>query len=470
MVGMSFRPLGAQPQRASGGFAWMLIFSALTSCAGGAADARPASDATDAANESGIAGDPAMAGRADGRALTAASLERRAFVLAVLRSNPTIESARQGYRAALARVRQAGVFEDPMVDLGVAPLSIASSKAPFGYEVEVSQKLPWFGKRALESSIASAEAEAVKSDYEAMRRDLAFTAVTLYDQYFVATRSLEVNAQHLELMRAMKAGATAQFESGRGSAQDPLQAEAELAHMEHDAVKLESQREITIAQMNELLHRSPELPLPPPPAELARPDKAQASETTRLDNEAFSRRSEIQAARQHARAEQARADRAGRDAFPDFTVSASYNSMWDMPEHRFMVGLGFNLPIFSSRRQGMQDEALANRAQFESEAARLTDAARSEAFVAMKQLDESRHVLELFETRLLPVARDQIEAARAGFTTSRNPFMAVVEAEKNLRAVELDYQMARAEYDGRSAAFERALGRIPGLDSKEVHR
>ena len=141
--------------------------------------------------------------------------------------------------------------------------------------------------------------------------------------------------------------------------------------------------------------------------------------------------------------------------------------MWDMPEHRFMVGLGFNLPVQTGRRAGAADEALAMRAQFESDASRMTDAARTQVFVALKQLQESEHVVGLFEKRLLPVARDQIDAARAGFTASQNPFMAVVEAEKNLRSVELDYQMARAECDRHRAELDRALGRIPGLDAQE---
>jgi outer membrane protein TolC len=136
---------------------------------------------------------------------------------------------------------------------------------------------------------------------------------------------------------------------------------------------------------------------------------------------------------QRARAQQARVDRADRDAYPDVTVSTSYNSMWDMPEHRWMVGLGFNLPIWSGGRTGAAEEATAMRAQFESDARRLEDAARTQVFVSLKQLDESRHVLRLFEERLLPIARDRIDAARAGFTASRNPFTAVVEAERNLR-------------------------------------
>jgi len=350
--------------------------------------------------------------------------------------------------------------------LGVAPLSIGSSRAPLGYEVGISQRLPWFGKRSLEASAAAAEAGASKSDYEATKRDLALSALVLYDQYFVAVRSIEINAHHVELMRVMQSAAIAQFQSGRGAAQDSLQAEAELAHMEHDTAILTSQRDVTIAQMNELLHRAPELPLPPPPRDLPASAMPRASDAERLERVALGQRSEIAAARQRAQAAQARADRASREYYPDITVSTSYNSMWDMPEHRWLVGLGFNLPIQTERRAGAAQEGLAMRAQFESEAAHLSDAARTQVFVARKQLQESEHVLGLFEKRLLPVARDQIDAARAGFTASQNPFLAVVQAEKNLRSVELEYQLARADCDRHRAELDRALGRIPGLDDE----
>ena len=393
------------------------------------------------------------------------ALDRTAYVRAVLRRNPTITSARQGWRAAIARVRQSGSFEDPTVDLAIAPLSIGSSSASTGYNVGISQRLPWFGKRGFESAVASAEAEAAKSDFEATRRELALTAAVLYDAYFVAARSIEINARHVELMRTLRAAATAQFQAGRGSMQDPLQAEAELTHMEHDAVILASQRDVTVAQMNELLHRDPELPLPPPPKELPQTAAPDVYDAKRLQSEALERRPEIASARQHARAEQARADKGDRESYPDFIVSTSYNSMWDMPEHRWMVGLGFNLPIQVGRRAGMVDEANAARARFESEAIRLSDMARTQVVVAVKQLEESQHLLHIFDERLLPVARNQVDAARAGFIASQNSFIAVIDAEKNLRSVELEYQMALANYDRRRAELDRARGRIPGLES-----
>jgi outer membrane protein TolC len=407
------------------------------------------------------------ASSADERALTQPVLERAAFVEAVLRRNRSIESARQAWRAATARTRQSGVLDDPMIEGAIAPLSIGSSTARLGWEASVSQRLPWPGKLGLDEAVSRAEADAARSDFEASRRELALTASLLFDDYFVTVRSIDINAHHVALMRNMQAAATAQYEAGRGSAQDPLQAEFELTHMEHDTVILASQRDVTIAQMNELLHRAPEAPLPPPPADLhvAPPPDADA---VRLQAEAVERRPDIAAAREHAQAARARADRGSRESLPDFTVSTSYNSMWDMPEHRWMVGLAVNLPIPGGRRAGAVDEANAMRAQYEADAARASDAARTQVVVALKRLEESGHVLHLMDQRLLPVARDRVDAARAAFIASQAPFVAVVDAEKSLRGVELDRQMALADYDRRRAELDRALGRVPGLGQGEV--
>lgn len=407
---------------------------------------------------------PAAPSAEDERALAGDVLERAAYVRAVVRRNPSIEAARSGWRAAVARVRSSGSLEDPMVTVQIAPLSIASSAAPLGYGASISQRLPWPGKLALEESVARAEAEAAKSDFEAMRRELALAAATLYDDYFVAVRALEINAQHVALVRELKAAALAQLTSGRASAQDPLQAEVELTHIEHATVVLTAQRDVTVAQMNELLHRDPALPLPPPTNELALPNAPDAAEAKRLGDDAVTKRPEIAAARLRARAEQARRERAERESYPDVMVETSYSSMWAMPEHRWMVGLGFNLPLQRGRRAGGVEEADAARARYESEVASLSDKTRAEVVVAMKRLEEAHHVVALFGERLVPVARDQVDAARAGFVTSRNDFAAVVAAERNLRSVELDYQTARATFDRRRAELDRALGRMPGLD------
>jgi outer membrane protein, heavy metal efflux system len=142
--------------------------------------------------------------------------------------------------------------------------------------------------------------------------------------------------------------------------------------------------------------------------------------------------------------------------------------MWDMPEHRWMVGAGINVPLPTERRSGALDEARAARAQYESEVARMSDMAKTQVYVGVRKIRESEQVLRLFQTRLLPVAHDQVDAAQAGFIASQTSFFAVVEAEKNLRRVELDHKLAQAEYHRRRAELQRALGRMPGVDVAEV--
>jgi outer membrane protein TolC len=414
--------------------------------AAGAPDARPTAD--------------------DERSLSQAELDRSSFVRVVLRRNRSIEAARQAWRAAVARVRRSGLLDDPMVTLDAAPLTLGSSRVRFSWDAAISQKLPWPGKLALDEGIAAAEADAARSDFEAARRDLALTASLLFDQYFVDARSIEINAHHVDLMRRMRAAATAQYEAGHGSAQDPLQAEFELAHMEHDTLILATQRDVTVAQMNELLHRPPAEPLPPPPAALPPVTTRDAVDPAPLEADAVERRPDVLAARARVRAQRGRADRAGRESYPDVTVSTAYSAFWDAPEQRWTIGLSFNLPVQVGRRAAAVDEAEATRAQFDADASRARDAARTQVAIALEELEESEHVLHLYEQRLVPVAREEVDAASAAFTASQAPFVSVVDAEKNLRSVELDGQMASADVDRRRAELDHALGRMPGLDEK----
>lgn len=393
-----------------------------------------------------------------------AALQLSAFVRAVLAINPSLAAAKQGSRAALGRVRQAGALEDPMLAIDLAPLSLGANDAAFGYAVSIRQKLPWFGKRGLDTEIRAAEARATEYDSDTLARELGLTAASLYVHYFVVARSTEINAAHLVLVQTLREAAAAQFSSGHGSVEDELQAEAELTELEHDAVTLASDREVTVAQMNELLHRAPETPLPPPPDELPQPPKFDVkSDLATQGKRVTSQRPDILALEQRAAAARAQGERAERDAYPDFTLSTEYNSMWDLPQHRWMVGFEFNLPVFSARREGAIDEAHAARSQLELDAERARDAARTQVFVAAQRLSESKHLVGLFEARLLPLARRRIEAARAAFSASQSPFAALIEAERSSRRTDLEYQMTRAECVLRQAELEHALGRIAGL-------
>lgn len=410
----------------------------------------------------------AKASRAqDELAFSAQALDRAALVRAVLDRNPSVESARQAWRAALARYRQAGAYEDPMVSLEVAPLSVGSSHARLGYEVGVSQRIPLGGKLDAQAELAAAEAEMVGSDFREARLKLALTASQLYDDYFVAVRSLAVQAQHLELIEALQQSAVAAYESGHASVQDSLRADAELARLEYQNTVFATERDVAVAQINALLHRDPDAPLPPPPAELQPRDVESAAPAPAIE-QTIAHRPDIAAAQARARVARAKADAADADYYPDLVLSSAYNSMWDMAQHRWTAGVAISVPLQRERRAAALDEASALRAASESEARSMTDAARGEVAILTRKIDQARQAVVLYDERLLPVARQQIEAARSGFVASQTSFLSVIDAEHGLRAAELEAQVVHAQLSRYQAELDRALGRLAGLPGSEA--
>lgn len=387
-------------------------------------------------------------------------LERRSLIEAVLARNPDIEAARAGWRRALARVPQQSALDDPMVSYSFAPRSIVGD-APFGQRIEIEQKLPITNRRGLAGDVALAEADAARDNTDAVRLRLAAMASGMFDDYYVAERALEVDTHHRNLLEQVRASALAQYTAGRASQQDPLQAEVELAMIDREQLMHETERRLVIARLNGLLHRDPASALPPPPKQLAIP----ASDP--LDNRALleiALRERPELRGQDARIRRGVAARklADRAAWPDVGVMAAYDSMWDVPEHRWMIGVSIDVPLARGRRTGAREEADADTDEARFMRERVADEIRVEVYAAIERVAEARRALQLYEDRMLPAARAQVEAARAGFVADRNAFQSVIAAERSLRHVTLEIERALAEVHRRLAELDRAVGRIPG--------
>lgn len=405
-------------------------------------------------------------------------LDREELIAAVLARNPGVEAARQAWRAAREQLPQARSLDDPMAGYSLAPLSIGSNDVDFGHELRLSQRLPYPGTLRLRGDVVTAEAAAAEQRIEVVRQQLAELASGLFDRYWLTARSLEITAVHRRLLEDFQRVATSRYATGLAPQQAPIQAEVEAAHLLHREVVLRSEQRTVAARINALLRRDPGAPLPPPPAELGRPAPPEPPEARAA---AAAGRPEVRAQRAEIEARRAGVDLEKLGFYPGFEVMTSYSSMWNMTEHRWMVGVGVNLPVRRQRIRAAVAEAEARLAADESELARLEDEVREAVEVAALALDEALHVVHLYENRVLPAARDQVAAARAGFETGANTMLALIDAERSLRTAELDVHQAVAEAFSRRAELDRALGRTPSpaagdaaaqaaLDAEEENR
>jgi cobalt-zinc-cadmium efflux system outer membrane protein len=382
------------------------------------------------------------------------ALDRAAVVAAVLARNPDLDAARATWRAAVAAYPSAVALDDPMARYALAPFSIGS-EAPLGQRIELAQKLPWPGTRRARGDAALAEAEAAQADLAALRLDLAEAAVQAFDELYIAVRALDINQHHRELLGGIERSALAQYTAGRASQQDPLEARAHIVELEREHLMLEKQRRVAVAMLNRLLRRRVDAALPPPPARLA-----VAAATDARDGRDEHPRQLAAAAR--IRARQADVDAADLAFYPSIELMGSYDSMWDIWQHRWMIGVGVEIPLERGKRHADRERARAEHAKAAAELASVTDMLEEGRERARSEVDEATRLLALYDQQLLPTTRERVDAALAGFAAGQNPFSTVVMAEHELRDVELAIERTRAELDRQLAALDRFEGRLPG--------
>lgn len=389
-------------------------------------------------------------------------LDRQALVGAVLERNRDLAAARWAVAAARARAAEVRELPNLTASYSLAPASPFVSDTRFGQIAQVSQALPWPGTLSRRGEEADALTTATAGDLEALRRELAIIASQAFDDYQYVERALAINREHLELMRGFQEVATARYAAGLAPQQAPLAAEVEVAQLEHRDIVLSTNRQTLIADLNALLHRDPRAPVPPPPLLPAPMPADPGVSLSELIQLALARRPEVTAARARVSARESGVALAHLEGRPSFQAMTSFNSLWGPGAYRWTVGLGVSLPIWSDRIRAGVARAESSLSEQRERLVALEDRIAAEVSVASDRFAESRHVLELYTSRLVPAARDQTAAARVAFETGQVDFLAVIDAERRLRDVELGLAGAQADALRRFAALQRALGALPG--------
>jgi outer membrane protein TolC len=396
----------------------------------------------------------------------AAFLDRADLIRGVLERNPTVGASRDAWRAALARYPQVTALDDPMFSYDLRPRSIGSDEVHTANDFGVSQAIPFPGKLALRGKAALAEAESAQSDVETERVQLAALASRLFDEYWLAEHARAITAQHAGLLEDTHRASLSRYSAGTGKQQDVLAAETEQGMLAHQERELAAQRQIVTERINTLLHRDPELPLPPPPRELE-PDAAPHDlDVPALVARALEGRPELRALAAMVRAREAEVSLARREFLPDFTVRGGYQTSWQETPLQPVVGVELNVPLQLGRRRAALEEADARLSRDQSRLRALEDRIRFEVTSAVERLRESQHLLEIAQQRRLPPARDRVVGARAAFASGQITFLEFVDAERSLLAAEQAEFEVRADVSVRRAALARALGEIPAMEGE----
>jgi outer membrane protein TolC len=384
-------------------------------------------------------------------------LELPYLVEQVRQRNPNLQAAQAAWAAAAEKYPQAVAFDDPVLQSMAAPGTFASnSSTQASYFVGISQKVPWAGKRSLKGELANAETNVARFESDDVSVRLVESTRIAFLQYYLVRRTLQLNGENQDALEQFRETAKAKFEASQVTQQDLLQADVELALQKSRLVELEQNDKIAIARINTLLHRDPNLRLPPPPETLVVDDPLLDRHS--LQQLALGQRPDLQAQAARIQAEQTSVALACKEFYPDLELMGRYDQFWTDVVQRGQVGMYLNIPLNQSRRHAALRESMARVAKMQAEYISQVDAIQNDIAAGIARWEASRKTLEIFDSSILPAAESNVNAAQTGYEAGQIDFLRLIEAQRQLIGLREKQQEAIAEYHTRRAELERAIG------------
>ena len=281
-------------------------------------------------------------------------------------------------------------------------------------------------------------------------------------------------------MPGSASGGMSPMTTSAGGLQDVMRARIEATRLGEEASALLEARRAALARLNALLERPTDAPLDSAaiPERVRRAAVADTPGEIRFTSAALGSRAagsplpplaELQerAVRQNAsirahealiRAQQARAELAGRARIPDVGVSVEYGQRNRMPD---MVSAVVSIPLPIQRRRVQDQYAAGARAELAAlEAEHHVEADRLGAEVARLygELERDRAQLALLVKAVLPQARVATDAALASFRNGRGDLVSVLGAQVALFGYETTYHRTLTSFATTLAMLEQTVG------------
>ena len=385
------------------------------------------------------------------------------YVSIAMRRNPAIRAAKRRVERLAARVPQAESLRDPK--LQVAPIGDMTETAAgqTGLMTSVHQTLPLPGKRRARGRVAARDVGMARQQLGRARRRVAGDVRRAYWKYYRTVRSIEVTNKNRRLLRRLKQAAQAKYKAGTASQEDVLRAATELSSLDNKLATLRQQKQSAQALLNRLMDRPVTGALPEPGK--VRFKKASYDRDKLLKQAGLAHPRIIKA---RERIEKFRAQRklANLNRWPDLTVSVHYNAVEDeglspvaTGEDAWWLGLGFNLPIWQTKLDAAEREAVQGRLEAAAELARARNTVAFHVHDALSRFRAQQDQVALFKSNILPQARQAVRASMSSYRAGKEPFLTVIDNWRRLLQFELAYHNALAQLEQAFADLKQQVGR-----------
>jgi len=374
------------------------------------------------------------------------------YLLFAMLNNPRVEAAYYDWAAAVEGITPARSLPDPRLTFEADIADNVMSLMP-GLMLD----LPGPGKLRAAGDVMAAES---RITYFGFERALLRTALALKAAYYrlhFLEETIRVQRETLRLLGDLAQLAQQQNATGAGTLQDLLRAQIAHDQVETQIANLEDSRSSLVAELKAALGLGPADPDPPVPSTFEpssgdpRPDELLAT--------ALIRNPDLRAMEGDVRRAEASLALARKSGVPDFSLGIEADLK--ASPVLFTPSAGVTLPVWrdkiAAEIAGAQASKRAAEARLDAEQVQI--AAEMAAMLYMYR--EAVRNDGLLRDKLVPKARQSLDAARAGYVNGRAGFLDVIDAQRSLLEFELAGIEARTQRELALASLSLSIAGVP---------
>ncbi len=390
------------------------------------------------------------------------------FIDAAIYANPSIWESEHRWRAALQRIPQVASLPDPMFAITQFIHSPETRVGPQETMLSISQKFPWFGKLDAKGEMVLRDALAAAERYQAQIRVVVARVKRAYYDLAYLDAAIRITKEDKDLLDHFEEIAEARYSTGKGIQQAVIKIQAEITKDDNRLYVLNRQRESVAANLNTLMDRPPEEPVPSLVALSVREADLNLEELYAVGR---ANRHELRAAQYMIEKGEQAVRLAKKEYYPDFNVGLNYifvdereDAMGKLsrPEDNgrdvFGIMVGFNIPLWEgknmSRVRGATELRYASERNYDKRENAMEFSIRDGMLGAETALDQ----LALYDRVLVPQAEQALDSTEAAYSTGRLNALDLIDSQRFLLAVRLAHAKLKTDYMKALADIEQAIG------------
>jgi len=404
-------------------------------------------------------------GTAAAQAVSSAALRLEDVLSEVKARNPELLAAKSLSEMAQSRIKQAYALKDPVLEFermntkyGHSFIDDAGDRT-----IGIKQEIENPYKLVLKKRLARSGASVYAGLYAAQANQVLARAKTAFYKYYISGKYEEIYGETADLLKEFSRIAEDRYATAQGSQSDAIKAHVELSRTISMLITAQQEKEAAKALLNALMDRDVEDYLPPP---LEADPASSLGEFPRFEAAALRSNPDILTAAAKVEEAGGRLELSKAEYLPDLELGYRRRRSTDERMDRtYDVNVAVTLPLgwTGNKRAGIK-EARAGRRGAEAEYTLARRGVSLDLKEALINAKTSLRLLELYSTSVIPQAQEALKIAQTAYQSSGGGFLDLLDAERTLLDLKLDFYRYRVDYQTWLAELER----LTGQDLSEV--